>query len=72
MLLFRSEELIERWCDRERIPRGEALTLPQVWELSQLWYADRMSADYRGRTAQQAAQLFKRAGLTSEFWDPAT
>jgi hypothetical protein len=68
MLLFRSEEWIERWCKRNQLERGEVLSAAQVWELSKLWYQDRMSEGYHGRTAEQVAEIFRRAGLTSKFW----
>jgi hypothetical protein len=69
MLLFRSEEWIERWCERNKLERGEVLSVAQVWVLSKLWYQDRMSVEYHGRSREQVAEIFKRAGLTSAFWD---
>ena len=68
MLLFRSEEWIDQWCKRKDLERGEALTVNQVWELSKLWYHDRLSIDYHGRTVEQAEEIFKQAGLMSAFW----
>lgn len=68
MLLFRSEEWIAKWCKRKDLGRGEILTLDQVWELSKLWYHDRLSVDYHGRTVKQAEEIFRQAGLTSAFW----
>ena len=69
MLLFRSEEWIDKWCQRNNLARGEVLTITQVWELSKLWYDNRMSLHYHGRSAEQVAEIFKQAGLTSKFWD---
>jgi hypothetical protein len=68
MLLFRSEEWIERWCRKNGLERGEVLSVDQVWELSGLWYQDRLSPDYHGRTVEQAEEIFKQAGLKSKFW----
>ena len=68
MLLFRSEEWIERWCKRNNLDRGEILSLDQVWKLSKLWYDDRLSLDYHGRTIEQAEEIFRQAGLMSAFW----
>ena len=67
MLLFRSEEWIELWCQRNNLERGEVLSVAQVWELSILWYQDRLFLDYHGRTIERAEEIFKQAGLTSEF-----
>lgn len=68
MLLFRSEEWVDKWCKRHNLKHGEMLSLQQVWELSKLWYSNRMSLDYHGRSMEQVAEIFKQAGLTSKFW----
>jgi len=68
MLLFRSEEWIDKWCKQNHLERGEALTVHEVWELSRLWYGDRLSLDYHGRSLEQAAEIFRQAGLKSDFW----
>jgi len=68
MLLFRSEEWIDKWCQRNNLERGEVLTIHQVWELSKLWYQDRLSLDYHGRSTEKVAEIFKKIGLKSKFW----
>jgi hypothetical protein len=68
MLLFRSEEWVDKWCKRHNLERGEMLSLGQVWELSKLWYGNRMSLEYHGRSMEQVAEVFKQAGLKSKFW----
>ena len=68
MLLFQSEEWIAKWCKRNNLARGEVLTVSQVWKLSKLWYQDRLSLDYHGRSIEQVAEIFKQAGLMSKFW----
>jgi hypothetical protein len=68
MLFFRSEEDVDAWCARTGEPRGETLTLPRVWELSRLWYGNRMAPDFRGRTPDQVRAIFQQLGMTSDFW----
>ena len=68
MLFFRSEEALNEWLAAQRAQRGAILSIPQLWELSQSWYQDRMSPEYHGRTIEQARKIFKELGLTSEFW----
>jgi hypothetical protein len=68
MLLFRSEEWIDKWCTRNHLERGEVLTLRQVWNLSKLWYSNRLSLEYHGRSVEQVAEIFRQAGLKSAFW----
>ena len=44
------------------------LTLQQVWELSNVWYHNRLSPDYRGRTVAEIEDIFRALNLTSRFW----
>jgi hypothetical protein len=68
MMLFRSEEDVDRWSAATGEPRGETVPLQQIWQLSQLWYGNRMDPDFRGRTPDQVVGVFRQAGLTSDFW----
>jgi hypothetical protein len=68
MLLFRSEEHVDRWSQRRGLARGAMLSLDQLWGLARIWYADRMTADWRRRTPQEAEQVFAGLGLTGDFW----
>ncbi len=69
MLLFRSEEHIERWCTAWHQPRGATLTLAQAWRLAQAWYGpDRRDPAWRRKTVAEAEALFAELGLTGEFW----
>ena len=68
MLFFRSEERLQEWLATHNMKRGATLTIPQLWELSQRWYRDRMSPEYHGRSLEQARKIFEEVGLTSEFW----
>jgi len=71
MLLFQSEEWIDKWCKRNYLERGEVLTIHQVWKLSKLWYANRMSVEYHGRSIEETKEIFRKSGLTSTFWHGA-
>ena len=68
MLFFRSEEDLNAWLDSRNARRGAVFSIPQLWELSQHWYSDRLSPDYHGRAMKQVQQIFEGAGLTSDFW----
>lgn len=68
MLFFRSEEDLHIWLDTRKVKRGAVFAIPQLWDLSQRWYSNRMSPDYHGRTMEEAQEIFKENGLTSEFW----
>lgn len=68
MLLFRSEEHLERWYRDRGMPTGATMTLEQQWELARAWYADRMSPEWRRRTPAEAEEVFASIGLTGDFW----
>jgi hypothetical protein len=36
--------------------------------MARAWYGDRLSPDFRGRTAAEAEVIFRGEGLTSAFW----
>jgi hypothetical protein len=65
MLLFRSEEHVQRWYGE---PPGESMSVRQQWDLARTWYADRTSADWRRRTPAEAEEVFASIGLTGGFW----
>lgn len=70
MLLFRSEEHIDRWCKAWKMQRGALLTLEQGWRLAQAWYGpDRREVTWRRKTVDEAEALFKELGLTGSFWN---
>ncbi len=59
---------MDAWCRAQHTPRGEVLTLEQVWALSQHWYADRMRPEFRGHSLAGARAIFAQVGLRSAFW----
>lgn len=70
MLLFRSEEHVDRWCKAWKMQRGALLTLQQGWRLAQAWYGpDRRDLAWRRKTVDEAETLFKELGLTGSFWN---
>ena len=70
MLLFRSEEHIERWCATWHLPKGAVLSLEQGWRLARVWYGeDRRDPAWRRRTLDETEALFAELGFTSEFWN---
>ena len=71
MLLFRSEEHVDRWCAQWRLPRGATLTVDLLWRLADAWYADRLTPNWRRKTIDEAHALFRSLGLVSEAWNLA-
>lgn len=69
MLFFRSEELLDEWLAIRKAERGAVLSIPQLWQLSQRWYENRLAPEYHGRSVEQVQAIFKELGLTSSFWE---
>ncbi len=68
MLLFRSEEAVDAWCAARGLARGAVLPLDQVWTLAQAWYATRLDAGYKGRSAAEVEAILAGVGLNGPFW----
>ena len=72
MLLFRSEEHLERWRSERDLPVGATMTPETQWRLAQTWYSGRLDPAWRRRTPQEAEEVFASLGLTGDFWRLAT
>lgn len=69
MLLFRSEEHVERWCRQWGASRGETLSGEQIWGLAYAWYSpDRRLPDWRQYSKEEAEKIFADLGLITPFW----
>lgn len=68
MLLFRSEEHLDRWREARSLPRGGTLSLEQVWRLARIWYGDRLDPGWRRKTPGETQAIFTDVGLIGEFW----
>jgi len=70
MLLFRSEESVNQWCEANQVPRRPLVSLEQLWKLAVIWYENRLTAESRRPVADEMVQIFNSLGLTGPFWDP--
>jgi Alkylmercury lyase len=68
MMLFRSEEHVDRWCSQWNRPRGATMSLAQGWMLAQLWYGNRLHPEWRVKSTQEARAVFAQVGLLGDFW----
>jgi hypothetical protein len=69
MLLFRSEQHVDRWCAQWNRPRGGIVSLSQTLRLAEEWYEDRLNPAWRPKTVREAQAAFAKIGLTGDFWD---
>ncbi len=70
MLLFRSEETVERWCESRGTPRRPLVSLDQLWRLAVVWYENRLTIESRRPGPDEMVSVFGSMGLTGPFWDP--
>jgi len=68
MLLFRSEEDVEAWCDHRQIARGATFDLARLWRLASAWYDDRLDPNWRRRTVLERQAILESVGLGGPFW----
>jgi hypothetical protein len=66
MLLFRSEDHVQRWL-RGRDP-GATIPIAKLAELAEAWWGDRLSPDWQPHTREQNQAILDRLGLTGPFW----
>jgi hypothetical protein len=70
MLLFRSEESVDRWCQTNGLPRRPLINLEQLWHLAVTWYGNRLTVESRRPGPDEMVQIFAAVGLEGPFWDP--
>jgi len=68
MLLFRSEEHIELWCEQWHQSRGGTMSLDTCAKLAFDWYHDRLNPNGRRKTPEEAKGIFDALGLSGAFW----
>ncbi|HET7496437.1 MAG TPA: hypothetical protein VFJ80_13440 [Candidatus Limnocylindrales bacterium] len=67
MLLFRSEDHVDRWLAGR--PRGAVISITKLAELADAWWGDRLDPDWRPHTREENQAILARIGLTDPFWD---
>ena len=68
MLLFRSEEHLQRWRTERNLDPGATMTVTQQWELARRWYSDRTAPDWGRKAPAEAEAVFQAIGLDGDFW----
>jgi hypothetical protein len=69
MLIFRSEDHIDRWCTFRELPRGGTMSPERCWQLAQAWYSGKLSPDWRRKTLEESEAMLASIGLTEPFWN---
>lgn len=66
MLLFRSEEHVERWL-AGRAP-GATIPVGQLCDLAFAWWGDRLDPGWRPHRRDQNQAILDGLGLVGPFW----
>jgi hypothetical protein len=69
MLVFDTEEAIDSWCARHRMPRGDAQPLTKISEFARVWYGRHRDPAWKKWSAAEAKEIFARFGLTGPTWE---
>ncbi|MBL0161986.1 MAG: hypothetical protein IPP47_33755 [Bryobacterales bacterium] len=68
MLLFRSEQEVERWCRQRGQTHGASFPLTVGWQLAEAWADGRLHPNWQQRPRSEMRALLNGLGLTGEFW----
>jgi hypothetical protein len=66
MLVFRSEDHLDRWL-AGRVP-GATIPIGKLAELARAWWWDRLDPDWQPHTREQNQAILDGIGLTDDFW----
>ena len=69
MLLFRSEEHVDRWCAARDMQRVAMVTPEQGWQLAHAWYRNKVRPDWRRHTLEETEAMMAEIGLTGPEWN---
>ena len=67
MLLFRSEEHVDRWLAGRR--RGAVVPVETLADLATAWWGGRLDPGWQPRSRAESQAILERLGLTGPFWN---
>ena len=68
MLMFRNKAQVEQWCAERGIAVGDVRPVEQIWNFASEWYSRHADPDWDKWTVQEAAEMFRRHGLSGPVW----
>ena len=66
MLLFRSEDHVDRWLAGR--PPGATVPVSKLAQLADAWWGDRLDPAWEPHTREQNQRILDDLGLTGPFW----
>lgn len=68
MLVFETQDQIDKWCRRHHITKGDVQPLSKIWEFAKVWYGDHLNPNWKKWTTEEVKRIFDRFSLTGEIW----
>jgi len=68
MLLFETEQDVDRWCRKRGKAKGDVRPIEQVWRFAAEWYGRHRDPDWTKWTPDEAIAMFARHGLDGPIW----
>ncbi|MBX3170227.1 MAG: alkylmercury lyase family protein [Candidatus Eremiobacteraeota bacterium] len=62
MLCFSRASLVEDWCRRHGLPRGQILSLDKAWELAQGWYGGYLEPAWNRKSPDEVRSFYQGSG----------
>lgn len=59
---------MQAWSAHTETPIGAVMPAANLWYLSQQWYDERLSPDWKPRARDRSQQLLSDAGFIGPFW----
>ena len=69
MLLFASENDIDKWCKRHGMKKGDIQPINKIWEFPKVWYGNHLNPNWKKWTVDEAREIFERFGLVNRIWE---
>jgi hypothetical protein len=70
IVFFSSRSEVGAWCTRHGFPLGDVIDIDTGIALARAWFGDYLELTWSRKSAEEAQQVFRSLGLTSEFWHP--
>ena len=68
MLVFESEEQIDKWSKKHNIPKGDIQPIDRIWNFSKKWYGNHLNPDWTKWTIEEAKEMFREFELSDRIW----
>ena len=68
MLVFETEDHIDKWCSRHNMPKGDIKRLDELQPFAAEWYGKYLDVNWKKWTVSEACELMDRHGFSGPTW----